>query len=200
MDVFRPRRAGCHCANVGTQRPATRPPKTPRSSSLTCVSLSRISRRIKLGSWRALGIEDYLMVFALVNLAGVCFSINEVAANGSSYLPPDQVENLTDEGRKMAIYGSIMTFVLEIFTITGLWTVKTCLLLLYARITYVRALTDDWNMPLTFPQKGRSRERILCREMRWRILPCFISSRHAVILILLVPSHIRILGSTLHPR
>lgn len=107
---------------------------------LSC--LFRISRRIKLGSWRALGIEDYLMIFALVNLAGVCFSINEVAANGSSYLPPEDVATLTEEGRKKAIYGSIMTFVLEIFTITGLWTIKTCLLLLYARITYVAPLVD----------------------------------------------------------
>lgn len=42
---------------------------------------------------------------------------------------------LTPEGVHNAIYGSVMTFVLEIFTITGTWTIKACLLILYARLT-----------------------------------------------------------------
>lgn len=62
-------------------------------------------------------------------------SINEVAKNGSNYMPAEVAASLTDEGRQKAIYGSIMTFVLEIFTLTGLWTVKACLLLLYSRLT-----------------------------------------------------------------
>ncbi|CEJ90411.1 hypothetical protein VHEMI06199 [[Torrubiella] hemipterigena] len=93
------------------------------------------SRRMKLGAWNKLGLEDYLMVFALANFAGVAYSINEVAANGSSYLPAETVAGLTPEGIAQAVYGSVMTFVLEIVTITGLWTIKTCLLLLYSRIT-----------------------------------------------------------------
>ena len=70
-----------------------------------------------------------------VNFTGVVISINEVAHNGSSYLPDDVAKNLKPEGHRAAVYGSIMTFVLEIFTITALWTVKACLLLLYARLT-----------------------------------------------------------------
>lgn len=92
---------------------------------------------MKLGAWNKLGLEDYLMVFALANFAGVAYSINEVAANGSNYLPEETVKNLTPEGVRQAVYGSVMTFVLEIVMLTGLWTIKTCLLLLYSRITYV---------------------------------------------------------------
>lgn len=90
---------------------------------------------MKLGAWNKLGLEDYLMVFALANFAGVAYSINEVAANGSNYLPADTVAHLSPEGIAQAVYGSVMTFVLEIVTITGLWTIKACLLLLYSRIT-----------------------------------------------------------------
>lgn len=94
-----------------------------------------LSRRIKLGKWRDLMVDDYLMVFALVNFTGVVVSINEVAKNGSNYMPPEEALALTPEGVHKAVYGSTMTFVLEIFTITATWTVKACLLILYARLT-----------------------------------------------------------------
>ncbi|OAQ60485.1 decarboxylase [Pochonia chlamydosporia 170] len=94
-----------------------------------------VSRRIKLGKWRNLMIDDYLMVFALVNFTGVVVSINEVAKNGSNYMSAEAAAALTPEGVDRAVYGSIMTFVLEIFTITGTWTIKACLLILYARLT-----------------------------------------------------------------
>ncbi|GJN72243.1 hypothetical protein PLIIFM63780_005425 [Purpureocillium lilacinum] len=94
-----------------------------------------LSRRIKLGKWRHLMIDDYLMVFALVNFTGVVVSINEVAKNGSNYMSPEDAAALTPEGVDRAVYGSIMTFVLEIFTLTATWTVKACLLMLYARLT-----------------------------------------------------------------
>ena len=89
---------------------------------------------MKLGAWKKLQIDDYLMFFALINFTGVVFSINEVAKNGSNYMAPEIAAALTPEGVKQAVYGSIMTFVLEIFTLTGTWTVKICLLILYSRI------------------------------------------------------------------
>lgn len=54
-------------------------------------------------------------------------------------MSPEASAALTPEGVQQAIYGSIMTFVLEIFTITGTWTIKACLLILYARLTLVPA-------------------------------------------------------------
>ncbi|PNY26556.1 Uncharacterized protein TCAP_03509 [Tolypocladium capitatum] len=101
-----------------------------------------LSRRIRLGKWRDLMVDDYLMIFALVNFTGVVVCINEVAQNGSNYMPSEEAAALTPEGVSQAVYGSIMTFVLEIFTLTATWTVKACLLILYARLTWV---------PLTFP-------------------------------------------------
>ncbi|KAF7546313.1 hypothetical protein G7Z17_g8528 [Cylindrodendrum hubeiense] len=99
------------------------------------VACRLVARRMKLGKWGRLDIEDYLMVFALVNFTGVVVCINEVAKNGSNYLPEDVAEALDDAGRAQAIWGSKMTFVLEIFTMTATWTVKVCLLLLYSRLT-----------------------------------------------------------------
>ncbi|KAG5927440.1 hypothetical protein E4U42_002275 [Claviceps africana] len=99
------------------------------------VAARLVSRRIKLGKWRDLMIDDYLMLFALTNFTGVVISIIEVAKNGSNYMSPEAAAALTPQGVHDAIYGSIMTFVLEIFTLTATWTIKGCLLILYSRLT-----------------------------------------------------------------
>lgn len=70
-----------------------------------------------------------------VNFTGVVVSINEVAKNGSNYMPEEVAKSLDAKGRAQAVFGSKMTFVLEIFTLTATWTVKACLLLLYSRLT-----------------------------------------------------------------
>jgi hypothetical protein len=70
-----------------------------------------------------------------INFTGVVVSSNEIARSGSNYLPPDVAENLTPAQHDNAVHGSVMTFVLEIFTLTATWTVKACLLFLYARLT-----------------------------------------------------------------
>lgn len=62
-------------------------------------------------------------------------SINQVAKNGSNYMDAETAASLTQQGIDRAVYGSVMTFVLEILTLTATWTVKACLLLLYARLT-----------------------------------------------------------------
>ncbi|KAF7561392.1 hypothetical protein G7046_g2756 [Stylonectria norvegica] len=99
------------------------------------VACRLIARRMKLGKWTRLAVEDYLMCFALVNFTGVVVSINEVAKNGSNYMPAATAAALSPAGRAQAIFGSKMTFVLEIFTLTATWTIKACLLILYARLT-----------------------------------------------------------------
>ncbi|KAM4061136.1 decarboxylase [Hirsutella rhossiliensis] len=105
------------------------------SLGVVVVGCRIASRRIKLGKWRALMIDDYLMIFALINFTGVVVTINEVAKNGSNYMPPKAAAVLSPAEVQRAVYGSIMTFVLEIFTLTAIWTVKACLLILYARLT-----------------------------------------------------------------
>ena len=61
-------------------------------------------------------------------------SVNEVAKNGSNYMTPEVAASLTPEQVDMAIYGSKMTLVLEMFTLTCIWTIKACLLILYYRL------------------------------------------------------------------
>ena len=61
-------------------------------------------------------------------------SVNEVAKNGSNYMTPEAAAALSPEGVEMAIYGSKMTLVLEMFTLTCIWTIKGCLLILYYRL------------------------------------------------------------------
>ncbi|KAG8672586.1 hypothetical protein FPOAC1_005862 [Fusarium poae] len=84
------------------------------------------------------------MVFALVNFTGVVVSINEVAKNGSNYMAPDVADNLTPEERDKAVFGSKMTFVLEIFALTAVWTIKACLLFLYNRLTQGTSIKQRW--------------------------------------------------------
>ncbi|RSL57600.1 hypothetical protein CEP54_008197 [Fusarium duplospermum] len=113
---------------------------------LAAVVCRLIARRMKIGKWSLLAIEDYLMIFALLNFTGVVVCINEVAKNGSNYLPPDVAANLTPEGEAQAIWGSKMTFVLEIFTLTATWTVKACLLLMYGRLTEGTSTRQRWGV------------------------------------------------------
>ncbi len=70
-----------------------------------------------------------------ITYTGVIVSTNEVATNGSNYLPPGAAELLTPEEIVSAVYGSKMTLVLEEFMLWTLWLVKACMLILYARLT-----------------------------------------------------------------
>ena len=62
-------------------------------------------------------------------------STNQVANNGSNYLPPGAAELLTPEEVDSAIYGSKMSMVLEELNLFTLWQVKACMLILYSRLT-----------------------------------------------------------------
>ena len=66
---------------------------------------------------------------------GDVVSVNQVAVNGSNYLPPGEAEKLSTEGVKAAVWGSKMTVALEEFQLTTTWLVKACLLLMYSRLT-----------------------------------------------------------------
>jgi hypothetical protein len=59
-------------------------------------------------------------------------------------MPADVAAKLTPEGRQQAIVGSKMTFVLEIFALTCTWTIKACLLFLYARLTQGTSIRQKW--------------------------------------------------------
>lgn len=59
-------------------------------------------------------------------------------------MEPEVAASLSPSGVAQAVFGSKMTFVLEIFTMTATWTVKACLLLLYARLTEGTSIRQKW--------------------------------------------------------
>ncbi|KAE8421981.1 hypothetical protein BDV36DRAFT_303747 [Aspergillus pseudocaelatus] len=97
--------------------------------------LPMASRRIARKSWRKLQTDDYLMVVILFTFTGVVVCVNETAQHGSNYIPLEKALSLTEEEHDDAVYGSIMTFILEHFTLVSLWLVKACLLIIYNRLT-----------------------------------------------------------------
>ncbi|KAL8786501.1 MAG: hypothetical protein Q9213_002728 [Squamulea squamosa] len=94
-----------------------------------------ISRRILLGSFKKLQIDDWLMLFVAVTFTGVIVSVNQVSHNLSNYLPPGAAEKFTPEEHDNAIYGSKFVMVLEEFMLANTWLCKACLLILYHQMT-----------------------------------------------------------------
>ncbi|OCK80452.1 hypothetical protein K432DRAFT_263125, partial [Lepidopterella palustris CBS 459.81] len=99
------------------------------------IALRIYSRTLVLGSIKKLQLDDWLMVFIVFTFTGDVVSVNQVAVNGSNYMPPGAAEQLSPAGIKAAIWGSKMTLALEEFQLTTTWLVKACLLLMYSRLT-----------------------------------------------------------------
>lgn len=102
---------------------------------LILIAMRLASRRIQLGAFDKFQLDDYLMIFIIFTFTGVIVSTNQVATNGSNYLPPGAAELLTEPEIVSAIWGSKMTFVLEEFTLSTTWLIKACMLLMYGRLT-----------------------------------------------------------------
>lgn len=99
--------------------------------------------RCSVARIRRLGItnlqtDDYLMVFAVVWYTILCVALNQVASGGGSNLMNDKdIENLTPAIKSERERGSKWVFVSEHAFILAIWAMKACMLVIYARITYV---------------------------------------------------------------
>lgn len=93
------------------------------------------SRRMLFGSFKKYQLDDYLMLLTVIAFTGVVVSTNQVAENGSNYVPDGVVQTWSPEQVQRAIWGSKMLVALEEFMLATLWLVKACLLLLYSRMT-----------------------------------------------------------------
>lgn len=83
-----------------------------------------------------LGFGAYIFLRTTkVSFTGVIICVIQTAINGSNYLRPGEAELLDEEGVNKAIWGSKMTFALEHFTLTSVWSSKACILILYGRLT-----------------------------------------------------------------
>ncbi|PVH90026.1 hypothetical protein DM02DRAFT_665657, partial [Periconia macrospinosa] len=99
------------------------------------VAIRMISRIQKL-HLKGLEVDDYLMLSALFWYTLLCVSLNQVASGGGSNLMTvDDIANLTPEIKAERIRGSKWVFVSEHSMVLTIWTLKTCMLIIYFRIT-----------------------------------------------------------------
>jgi len=76
------------------------------------------------------------MVFAVVWYTILCVALNEVASGGGSNLMTEEdIKNLTPESHAERVRGSKWVFVSEHAMVLTIWSLKACMLIIYARIT-----------------------------------------------------------------
>lgn len=94
--------------------------------------------RIRRLGIRNLQVDDYLMMFAVVWYTLLCVALNQVASGGGSNLMTDEDRlHMTPQSKAERIRGSKWVFVSEHSFILCVWGLKACMLVIYARITYV---------------------------------------------------------------
>lgn len=78
------------------------------------------------------------MLFAVVWYTILCVALNQVASGGGSNLMTEEDKlNLTDAIITERVSGSKWVFVSEHSFILCVWGLKSCMLVIYGRITYV---------------------------------------------------------------
>jgi hypothetical protein len=78
------------------------------------------------------------MLFAVVWYTLLCVALNQVASGGGSNLmTSEDINNMTDKTYAERVSGSKWVFVSEHSFILCVWALKACMLVIYARITYV---------------------------------------------------------------
>lgn len=97
--------------------------------------------RIRRLGIRNLQTDDYLMVFAVIWYTVLCVALNNVVWGGGSNLMTDEdVKNLTPKIHAEREAGSKWVFVSEHSFVLAIWSMKACMLVIYARITYALPL------------------------------------------------------------
>ena len=92
--------------------------------------------RIRRLGIRNLQADDYIMVFAVFWYTLLCVALNQVASGGGSNLmTAEDKANLTPEIHAEREKGSKWVFVSEHCFILSVWSMKACMLVIYARIT-----------------------------------------------------------------
>ncbi|KAH7076950.1 hypothetical protein BKA63DRAFT_293628 [Paraphoma chrysanthemicola] len=102
------------------------------------VILRLISRRLHRGSWKHLQLDDYLILLAMATDTVLIAIMSQVVQTSSNLLPPgEDVSGYTQAEKDSRIYGSKLVLVVEQMQILTIWLIKTCLLLLYNRMTTI---------------------------------------------------------------
>ncbi|KAF2035822.1 hypothetical protein EK21DRAFT_96442 [Setomelanomma holmii] len=102
------------------------------------VILRLISRRLHRGSWKGLQLDDYLILVAMCTDTVLIAMMSQVVQTSSNLIPPNEsVSQYSQTEIDQRIYGSKLVLVVEQMQILTIWLIKTCLLLLYARMTTI---------------------------------------------------------------
>ncbi|TWU73368.1 hypothetical protein ED733_001130 [Metarhizium rileyi] len=104
-------------------------------SNIVAESWAWISQLLLRGSIKKLRADDGLMVFAMMTYTVLIVSINIVSDTDSNLIDPDDHVVLTPESVRERRFGSKMVLIVEQMQITTVWAVKTCLLIMYYRLT-----------------------------------------------------------------
>ncbi|KAF2186421.1 hypothetical protein K469DRAFT_571958 [Zopfia rhizophila CBS 207.26] len=101
------------------------------------VLLARlVGKRLRFGSWSSLQVDDGLILLAMVTMTIVVAFLHIIIHTNSNLIPPgEDVSKFTPEDIKERIYGSKLTIVVEQMSISTIWLIKTCLLIMYGRMT-----------------------------------------------------------------
>ncbi|KAJ5704167.1 hypothetical protein N7493_011305 [Penicillium malachiteum] len=96
----------------------------------------RYTARVRRLGIRNLQVDDYLMLNAVIWYTILCVALNEVASGGGSNLMDQaEIDALTPKTTAERVRGSKWVFVSEHAFILCVWSLKACMLVIYARIT-----------------------------------------------------------------
>ncbi|KUJ14456.1 uncharacterized protein LY89DRAFT_139975 [Mollisia scopiformis] len=94
------------------------------------------SRWLQLGSLKAFGPEDYVMLWVFGFYTSLVANMNVVAHLDTNLMLPTDIPTLTPAGIASRIHGSKLVLVVEQSMIMTQWGCKICLLLLYSKLTF----------------------------------------------------------------
>lgn len=92
-----------------------------------------------LGAFRRYQTDDYLMMVVLCFYTALTVTINVVEHTSSNLLPPGyDVAHMTEQDIAERTLGSKLILVVENCQIVTIWGAKTCLIIMYLRLTSLR--------------------------------------------------------------
>ncbi|KAI8631522.1 hypothetical protein F5Y19DRAFT_473195 [Xylariaceae sp. FL1651] len=94
------------------------------------------SRKVLSGSFKNLQTDDYLMLLAIAADTVLIVTINILIHKHSNLIDPKHPPTLTPGDIAERTFGSKLVVVVEQMQILTIWLVKTCLLILYSRLTF----------------------------------------------------------------
>ncbi|PSR99077.1 hypothetical protein BD289DRAFT_424537 [Coniella lustricola] len=100
------------------------------------VVIARLaSRRLLYGTFRQLGLDDYIMLVVVVLFTVLSVGVHILSFTPTNLIDPSVPVVLDDQTIKLREFGSKMVVVVEQMQISTIWSIKACLLILYHRLT-----------------------------------------------------------------